>query len=170
MFKRRLAVLGAVAVLAITGMAGSALADEPAPAAGAKVTCTTADGKPVEVAQALPAKPGTLVGPDGKVERLDADGAVKVERLPDGGVAVKKAEPLSPEEIEKFAKVQEVSPEEAGKFAKVEELSPEELEQLKSEDFVKAVPALPAEDAEGVTLPEGDPAKTVKIICKKPAE
>ncbi|MEV0828590.1 hypothetical protein [Nonomuraea rubra] len=134
MFKRRLAVLGAVAVLAITGMAGSALADEPAPAAGAKVTCTTADGKPVEVAQALPAKPGTLVGPDGKVERLDADGAVKVERLPDGGVAVKKAEPLSPE------------------------------------DFVKAVPALPAEDTEGVTLPEGDPAKTVEIICKKPAE
>ncbi|GAA2832978.1 hypothetical protein [Nonomuraea rubra] len=156
MFKRRLAVLGAVAVLAITGMAGSALADEPAPAAGAKVTCMTADGKPVEVAQALPAKPGTLVGPDGKVERLDADGAVKVERLPDGGVAVKKAEPLSPEEIEKFSKVKE--------------LSPEEAEKLSSEDFVKAVPALPAEDTEGVTLPEGDPAKTVKIICKKPAE
>jgi hypothetical protein len=171
MFKRRLAVLGTVAVLAITGLAGSAMADEPSPAAGSKVTCTTPDGKVVEVVPALPAKPlkeGVVVGPDGKATRVDDSSAVKVERLPDGGVAVRKAEPLTPEEIEKFSKVKE--------------LSPEEAEKLSPDAFAKAVPALPAlpaegvervegaERFEGVTPPEGGPAETVKIICKKPAE
>ncbi|GAA3121426.1 hypothetical protein [Nonomuraea salmonea] len=62
MFKRRLAVLGAAAVLAVTGLGGSALADgaDPADAVrssapGVKVTCTTADGKVVELARAMPA-------------------------------------------------------------------------------------------------------------------
>ncbi|GAA4934971.1 hypothetical protein HD597_010203 [Nonomuraea thailandensis] len=182
MFKRRLAVLGTVAVLAVTGLAGSAMADEPTPAPGAKVTCTTADGKVVELAQALPAKKGFVAGPDGKVTRLDENGAVKVERLPDGGVAVKRAEPLSPEEIEKLSKVKELPPEAAEKLAKLKELSPEEAEKLSSDDFLKAVPATPAlpaegvegvegaDRAEGVTPPEGGPAETVKIICKKPEE
>ncbi|UBU13574.1 hypothetical protein [Nonomuraea gerenzanensis] len=195
MFKRRLAVLGTVAVLAVTGLAGSALADDPSPTAGAKVTCTTPDGKVVEVTPALPAEPGkkgVVVGPDGKVTRVKPGEAVKVEKLPDGSVAV-KAEPLSPEELEKFAKVkefaaegsgkpaeaEELSPEEAGKLAKVKVLSPEEAEKLAkageltpadAATAVPAVPALPAEGAEGVTAPEGDPGKAVKIICKKPEE
>ncbi|AQZ67707.1 unnamed protein product [[Actinomadura] parvosata subsp. kistnae] len=163
MFKRRLAVLGAVAVLAITGLAGSAMADEPSPTAGTKVTCTTEDGKTIEMTPALPAKEGgkggVVVGPDGKVTHLADSDTVQVEKLPDGGVAVKKAEPLSPEEAEKFSKVKK--------------LSQEEIEKLVAAgDIVKAKPAEPA--AEGgapvvATAPgEDGPAKTVKIICKKP--
>ena len=56
MFKRRLAVLGAVAVLVLTGLGGSAMADEaPSTARGAKVTCTTSDGKSIaSVAKSVP--------------------------------------------------------------------------------------------------------------------
>ncbi|TMR34039.1 hypothetical protein, partial [Nonomuraea zeae] len=100
MFKRRLAVLGAAAVLAVTGLAGSAMADEtPSPTAGAKVTCVTSDGKTIELAEALPAealpgkavagkaKGGVVVSPDGKVTRFGPDeGPLKTEALPEGKV------------------------------------------------------------------------------------
>ncbi|MEV4806882.1 hypothetical protein AB0K18_43380 [Nonomuraea sp. NPDC049421] len=103
MFKRRLAVLGAAAVLAVTGLGGSALADgaDPAdavrsPAPGVKVTCTTADGKVVELARAMPASemPASEIGsheaaeaqPFGRVEALKegvpAEVADTVEFLP----------------------------------------------------------------------------------------
>ncbi|GAA2208498.1 hypothetical protein GCM10009850_039560 [Nonomuraea monospora] len=201
MFKRRLAVLGTVAVLAVTGLAGSAMADEPTPPAGTKVTCTTSDGKTVELAPALPAKEGkagVVVGPDGKVTRVGPGEKVKVEKLPDGGVAVKK-EPLSPEELEKFGKVKELSPEEAEKLAKLSpeeaaklpkikklspeeaeklgearQLSPEEIEkfakteELTSADAETAVPALPTKPGEEAASP--GLKSDIKIICKKPAE
>ncbi|TYB51783.1 hypothetical protein FXF51_52540 [Nonomuraea sp. PA05] len=202
MFKRRLAVLGTVAVLAVTGLAGSAMADEPTPPAGTKVTCTTSDGKTVELAPALPAKEGkagVVVGPDGKVTRVAPGEKVRVEKLPDGGVAV-KTEPLSPEELEKFGKVKELSPEEAEKLAKVRELSPKEAEkfgkvkelspeeaeklakvrelspeeaakvkELTSADAETAVPALPLKPGEEAAASPGIKAD-VKIICRKPAE
>ncbi|MET8863966.1 hypothetical protein ABZW11_13515 [Nonomuraea sp. NPDC004580] len=98
MFKRRLAVLGAAAVLAVTGLGGSALADgaSPAgvvrsPAPGVKVTCTTADGKVVELAQAMPASEigsheAAEARPSGQVEALKegvhAEVADTVEFLP----------------------------------------------------------------------------------------
>lgn len=49
MFKRRFTVLGAVAVLVMTGLGGSAMAAGEPPVPGAEVTCTTIDGKPVAV-------------------------------------------------------------------------------------------------------------------------
>ncbi|WP_219466117.1 hypothetical protein [Nonomuraea rhizosphaerae] len=91
MFKRRLAVLGAVGVLVLTGLGGSAMADEtPAPT---KVTCTTGDGKTVTFDSArTPGKPaGILV-------RRTAEGGVEIEEVPDGalppeGLAPTKALP-----------------------------------------------------------------------------
>ncbi|MEV4567194.1 hypothetical protein AB0K12_25795 [Nonomuraea sp. NPDC049419] len=90
MFKRRLAVLGAAAVLAVTGLGGSALADgaDPAdavrsPAPGVKVTCTTADGKVVELARALPARAmpaGEIASP----EAAEAQPFGRVEALKEG--------------------------------------------------------------------------------------
>ncbi|MFI7453575.1 hypothetical protein ACIBQX_39215 [Nonomuraea sp. NPDC049714] len=79
MFKRRLAVLGAVAVLALSGLGGSALAagEPPVSVPGAKVTCTTADGKPVaiKVAKAMPADGDVVTYPatpaDGKVRTAE---------------------------------------------------------------------------------------------------
>ncbi|NJP97483.1 hypothetical protein HCN51_50060 [Nonomuraea sp. FMUSA5-5] len=79
MFKKRLAVLGAVAVLTVTGLGGAALADDHAPTAGTKVTCTTPDGTTVENPPALPEgaeigfKQGVVVSQDGKVTRLGSN-------------------------------------------------------------------------------------------------
>lgn len=54
MFKRRVMILSAAAVLVMTGLAGSALADDvPTPSPG-KVTCTTSDGKTLEVDEGKP--------------------------------------------------------------------------------------------------------------------
>ncbi|MEV4167877.1 hypothetical protein [Nonomuraea sp. NPDC049709] len=144
MFKRRLAVLGAVAVLAITGLAGSAMADEPAPTAGSKAVCTTSDGTTIELTEALPAKKGIVVKRDGKVT-VEPDGtpseAVKVEALPEG---------VEPGEIKKHV-----------------------LEPGDKAEAVPALPALPAEPGDMVQFGDGQAppeglAKTVKIICKKP--
>lgn len=155
MFKRRLAVLGAAAVLAITGLAGSAMADEtPAPTAGSKVVCTTSDGKTIELTKALPAelkdgkfgraRPiedgekvefGKVTAPDGKMKRAElSDDAVKIEGLPQP--------PADGKGELHIMKGKEISPEEAKK-------------------------TLPAELAE--LAPEGV-TKTVKIICKAPEQ
>lgn len=111
MFKRRFAVLGAVAVLVVTGLAGSAMASGEPPVPGAKVTCTTLDGKPVDVrlaearragddGRALPAIPdgearragvagrtSAGVPSDDELRKLEKSG-VRLMKLPDGGVAV----------------------------------------------------------------------------------
>jgi hypothetical protein len=111
MFKRRIAVLGAVAVLVVTGLAGSAMASGEPPVPGAKMTCTTLDGKPVAVRlaetrqaggdeRALPAIPDGEARRAGVAGRTSAGvpsddelrtlekGGVRVMKLPDGGVAV----------------------------------------------------------------------------------
>ncbi|GAA3570579.1 hypothetical protein GCM10022419_059270 [Nonomuraea rosea] len=167
MFKRRLAVLGAVAVLAITGLAGSAMADEtPSPAAGAKVTCTTSDGKTIEIAEALPAKlkDGKFVSPDGKVTRVQSGDAIKVQKLPEG------------ETPEGFAKTKDFVKAEDGSAEALPALPTLPAEATGTAAPTEAVPAELGEPAEKVELsqkaepgaeaPEGF-AKTVKIICKK---
>ncbi|MDP4504072.1 hypothetical protein [Nonomuraea turcica] len=151
MFKRRLAVLGAVCALALTGLAGSALADEPPSAAGAKVTCTTSDGKTIELPGVEPGKPmGVLVTSEGEVKQVDPGEmvmhrAVPAEKLPEGAeppIMVKKVE--------------------AGAVAT----------ELADGDAVRAVPAKPAEGLpvppEAGKAPEGGPGKAVTIVCKKP--
>ncbi|MFC4014402.1 hypothetical protein ACFOY2_44770 [Nonomuraea purpurea] len=169
MFKRRLATLGAVAVLAISGLAGSALADQtPTPStAGAKMICKTADGKIVELASARAA----AVTKDGKVRQLDpaeieelkkAGEAGAVKKLADGkAVKVKdfvKGEGIQIRKIEggEGVEVRKLERGEAGEWAKAKPVEGSELPQ----EF-RAGPAKPAE---GVT---GTPQKTVKITCEK---
>ncbi|HUR07468.1 MAG TPA: hypothetical protein VM347_33330 [Nonomuraea sp.] len=83
MFKRRLAVLGAVGVLVLTGLGGSAMADEaPSAAPGAKVTCTTSDGKSIAFAERVPA----VAMPD---DVSKASGGIAVTRTEDGQVMIK---------------------------------------------------------------------------------
>ncbi|NRQ31585.1 hypothetical protein HII36_06975 [Nonomuraea sp. NN258] len=100
MFKRRLAVLGAVGVLALSVLGGSALADDAPPANETKVTCTTADGKVVEfkaikaaelVAAPQPGQEGTVttVNPDVKVDET-------VERAPFEATEMVPAQPAVP--------------------------------------------------------------------------
>lgn len=85
MFKRRLAVLGAVAVLVLTGLGGSAMADEaPSTAPGAKVTCTTSDGKSIAFAKSVPA-----VAMPGDVSKAEASEGIAVTRTDDGQIAIK---------------------------------------------------------------------------------
>ncbi|MEV4224894.1 hypothetical protein [Nonomuraea sp. NPDC049725] len=93
MIRRRFAVLGAVAVLALAGLGGSALAADDVPH---QVTCTTPDGKTVEleVAKAVPAIPAEPAGPAGQdwvkagepgavpTDVLDAEAATEVEFAP----------------------------------------------------------------------------------------
>lgn len=101
MFKRRFAVLGAVAVLVMTGLGGSAMAAEEPPAPGAKVVCTTIDGKAVAVqiteakragaaGRAYPATPS-----DGEVRTLEK-GELHVTKLLDGEALAVTAVPAVP--------------------------------------------------------------------------
>ncbi|GAA3719496.1 hypothetical protein GCM10022224_101720 [Nonomuraea antimicrobica] len=161
MLKRRLVVLGATAVLALGGLAGSAMADEtPAPAAGAKVTCTTSDGNTVHLAKALPVKiedveSATTDGKKAERSAPNADDAGAVIRaLPEGETLhVTKAEPGSPDEALEWSPA---IPAEPGKTA------------LPAEPGKTALPAEPGKAAvlgDGTAPPEA--AKTVKIICKK---
>ncbi|MCA2229062.1 hypothetical protein [Nonomuraea aurantiaca] len=101
MFKRRLAVLGAVGVLVLTGLGGSAMADEaPSTVPGVKVTCTTSDGKIItfaEPARAVgdpAAKPGEKAPKGGVALRLRDDQTIEIESLPEG--AVTEAVPAKP--------------------------------------------------------------------------
>ncbi|MEV0382975.1 hypothetical protein [Nonomuraea sp. NPDC050643] len=145
MFKRRLAVLGAAAVLAITGLAGSALADEAPVPAGTEVICTTSDGKVVALAKALPADAESRVATrDGKVKLIKPGEKVDIESVPDGDL---------PEAVTGKA-----LPVPEGEFT----------------EAVPALPVLPAEPGVAgpsiaVTVPaEGAQAKTVSIMCEKP--
>lgn len=85
MFKRRVMVLGAVGVLGLAALAGSAMADEtPAPGAGGKVVCTDENGK--VVAELTRATKAIAIDKDGKVTTsADAEGvpAEGATRIPD---------------------------------------------------------------------------------------
>ncbi|YCK33324.1 hypothetical protein ACNF49_04225 [Actinomadura sp. ATCC 39365] len=85
MFKRRLAVLGTVGVLALSVLGGSALADgTPAPdattatATTAAVSCRTPDGKEVKLADGPAAR--VFVMRDEKGERADGAPELKAEQ------------------------------------------------------------------------------------------
>ncbi|MEV5497831.1 hypothetical protein AB0M50_20775 [Nonomuraea fuscirosea] len=142
MFRRRLAVLGAVAVLAITGLAGSAMADEtPAPTAGSKMVCTTSDGKTIELMPALPAG-DVLAAREGEAVRAGADGvAVRVTAMRDGA----EGEP--------------------GQVVKGSRVASEEVPEMGV--ALPARLAQPGDAAEGVAPPENGLAETVSISCKK---
>jgi hypothetical protein len=156
MFKRRLAVLGAVCALALTGLAGSALADEPPSTAGAKVTCTTSDGKIIELSAVVPGeRMGVLVGPDGKVKKVDPGERIEshaAQKLPDGAEP-----PAEVPDVEPPAEVKEGT------------VLPTEV---KEGAVALGVPGIPAEGAKGhfkvgVKPSEDGTAKTVSITCKK---
>ncbi|MEO3793127.1 hypothetical protein ABGB14_23180 [Nonomuraea sp. B10E15] len=142
MFKRRLAVLAAVATLAVTGLAGSALADEPArPTSGAKVICKTSDGKTIELAKALPAKGFKATRPDGEIRKAEPGETVV---LRDGDPAAEvKALPRPEDEAERHTRVED--------------------------GYAVAAPALPAEGVlirDHADAPKGV-AKTIRISCEK---
>ncbi|MEV5888198.1 hypothetical protein [Nonomuraea fuscirosea] len=143
MFRRRLAVLGAVAVLAITGLAGSAMADEtPAPTAGSKMVCTTSDGKTIELMPALPAG-DVLAAPKGEATRAGARGVAV--RIKAGAVQIKDGAEGEPHQV---ADTKTITTEEAPEMG-------------------IALPARPAQPADGVAPPENGLAETVSISCKK---
>lgn len=145
MFRRRLAVLGTAAMLALTGLGGSAMADDaPTDAASSTasgtVSCRTSDGKDIKFAEGM--KGRVFVTKDGEVHKEGDASAMPVPPLPEGeaGPVLKTAPGLPSSPAETFAPT----------------------------ETVEAVPALPATEA-----PEGgDPATTVKILCvaEKPAE
>ncbi|MEO3886966.1 hypothetical protein [Nonomuraea sp. B5E05] len=142
MFKRRLAVLAAVATLAVTGLAGSALADEPArPAAGTKVICTTSDGKTIEMLKARPMKGFKATRPDGELRKAEPS---KTVVLRDGDPAAKvKPLPLPEGEAERAKRVED--------------------------GHAVAAPALPAEGVlirDHADAPKGV-AKAIEIKCEK---
>ncbi|TDD12711.1 hypothetical protein E1292_00085 [Nonomuraea deserti] len=151
MFKRRLAVLAAVATLAVTGLAGSALADEPlGPTAGAKVICKTSDGKTIELTKALPAEGAKPAGPDGATARVEPAKPAK---------PADAAAPVKPE----YGETVEIqrAPAKGGKRSEGEV-----RRGVRADGGTwKAVPAVPAEGIM-VRASEG-PDKTVTITCKK---
>ncbi|MET7333413.1 hypothetical protein [Nonomuraea sp. NPDC005650] len=164
MFKRRLALLGAVAVIAVTGLTGSALADEAPGTAGAKVTCKTADGATVQIAEAVPGVPGKIATGDGKVRVTKPDGKLKVDVLPDGEVpalGLAKAVPV-PQDGE--APVATMRVPENGE-APVLTTAP-----IPDGELPEGVQAVPAQPAKPGDAPTGEPpafTKTVKIVCEK---
>ncbi|MEU6788210.1 hypothetical protein ABZ912_54230 [Nonomuraea angiospora] len=171
MFKRRLALLGAVAILAITGLTGSAMADETPGAAGAKVTCKTADGKTVQLSEfARTAPAGKIVGPDGKVREFKPSDTVKVDALPDGEAPPVDAAQAVPaqEDGEALEVTKAVPVPEDGEMLKVTKAEPLP-EDGKLPDGMQAVPAQPAQPAKpGEKLDAPSVAiKAVKIICEK---
>ncbi|NBE91959.1 hypothetical protein FE391_18370 [Nonomuraea sp. KC401] len=148
MIKRRLAVLAAVAGLAVTGLAGSAMADEPSSfadlTAGTKVICKTSDGKTIEVVRAMPAEGAKPTAPDRATAR--------VERA-------KPAEVTAPVKPEHRETVEIQAP------AKGVKLSEGEARRGVRADADTWKPALPAD---GIMVRAGEgPHKTVKIECKK---
>ena len=102
MFKRRLAILGAVGVLVVTGLTGSALAGTTPPAPEGTVTCTTGDGKVVY--SGVTAKAIEVVkGADGEVVIKESAEPVRVVMkatgATDADVLVQSAEGTESETI-----------------------------------------------------------------------
>ncbi|MCK2214367.1 hypothetical protein MF672_011270 [Actinomadura sp. ATCC 31491] len=138
--KRRLAVLGAVCALAVAGLSGSALADQPAsPAPGGKVTCTTVDGGTIELTAP---KPGERV--KARVHLAD--------ELPEG------AEP--PAGVEPGERIEAHTTEAA------EADAPDAVHAVPALPAVPDDGSAPPKVA--LKAPAGKPGKAVGIICKKP--
>ncbi|WP_101787444.1 hypothetical protein [Nonomuraea indica] len=133
MFKRRIAVLGAVGVLVLTGLAGSALADETPAPAGSKVVCRTSDGQVIAFA-----------------ERVKA---IEARKGPDGSILVAEAEPPTAVRVSDLAAEQ-------GTAHRVERRGGPDLEKGHAATAVPAEPAVGA-DGKPVPAPVGPDGKPV---------
>ncbi|NUW37065.1 hypothetical protein HTZ77_37530 [Nonomuraea sp. SMC257] len=175
MFKRRVGILGAVGVLALSILSGSALADEtPAPTPDVTVVCRTSDGQVVNFSKAVK--------------------AIKVEKLKDGTLAISEDEqgvpaepgkltrverkPLTPEEEEKLAqalpegtpqfRVERAEPADEAGVARIEEGDKAKVSgKIKEGEMldVQSVPALPADGPDGAP-PKGVTAPAATVTCE----
>ncbi|MEU0564694.1 hypothetical protein ABZ297_04735 [Nonomuraea sp. NPDC005983] len=143
MFKRRVATLAAVGVLVLTGLAGSAMAaDNVPPTAGQKVTCTTSDGKTVELTA---------------VRAADASSAVAIKRDADGTVSS-----VAPETIAAPTEGQPIKAVESGVASipaddETVKTGHREAGQTEGVQRLEAIPAtktVPATRADGKDAPE----------------
>ncbi|GAA3143875.1 hypothetical protein [Nonomuraea roseoviolacea] len=175
MFKRRVGILGAVGVLALSILSGSALADEtPAPAPDATIVCRTSDGQVVSFATVRAVKVETLK--DGKVAiSADEQGAPAEP----GKLTRVERKPLSPEEEEKLAKalpegaprieVKRAVPADEAGVVRIEEGAKVkvggQVKEGETVDAVPAVPALPADGPDGAP-PKGVTAPAATVTCK----
>ncbi|GGS79672.1 hypothetical protein ACFFV7_12400 [Nonomuraea spiralis] len=161
MFKRRLAVLGTVAVLAVAGLGGSAMADEtPAPDAATDAVavttaavCKTPDGKEVKLAESVSARVFLAPG-----ERVDLD----------GGAPALKGEPSRTVEIAPLTEAAPTTP--AATVPDGELATPDApLVQGKA---LRTVPAQPATELPPNATKIEDLGKVVNVVCvaEKPAE
>ncbi|MEV0149365.1 MULTISPECIES: hypothetical protein [unclassified Nonomuraea] len=182
MLKRRVGILGAVGVLALSILSGSALADEtPSPSPEGAIVCRTSDGGTLSFAKGVKAVKAVKLE-DGKVLVSEAEpgepvklarvkpteraGAERVtEALPEGApqLRVRKAEPGEEAEILglKAGAVQEGA-------VKEDELKKGELKRSEPE-VVEAVPALPAEGPDGAP-PKDDKGVAFTVVCEAAKE
>ncbi|TDE55643.1 hypothetical protein E1295_13970 [Nonomuraea mesophila] len=155
MFKRRLAVLAAVATLAVTGLAGSALADEPVrPTAGTKVICKTSDGRTIEIVRARSMEGVKPARPDGEIRKTKPMKGFEATR-PDG--EIRKAKPAETVVLREGDPAAEV------KALPLPAEKAEALTRVEEGDAVRS----PAEP--GTVRDHADKgwAKTLKIQCEK---
>ncbi|MFI6174376.1 hypothetical protein ACIA8R_02415 [Nonomuraea sp. NPDC051191] len=186
MFKRRLAVLGTVGVLALAVLGGSALADAPpapdVPAATtvaatalaasaaptmaptmAGVSCRTPDGKEVKFVHSVAAR--VFVARDEKGERKDGAPAPDAEP----GVTV-EISPLTTTEAAPTTPSAPAAPEGAPGAPEAAPIAPATPEDAPSAtlpegETVRAVPALPATELPPGAVNADDPSKVVQIVC-----
>ncbi|MFD1547643.1 hypothetical protein [Nonomuraea guangzhouensis] len=139
MFKRRLAVLGAVGVLVLTALGGSAMADEaPSTVPGAKVTCTTSDGKSIEFARAK-----AVAAPD-EVSKAAAPEGIAVTRTDDGQIEIKE---LTKGEVLEAVPAMPATP-------------------ADDKGFTAAEPTGGAVKLERLTTQSGTPLETLSVKCE----
>ncbi|MFI9593691.1 hypothetical protein [Nonomuraea sp. NPDC052265] len=156
MFKRRLAVLGTVGVLALAVLGGSALADgTPAPDVTVAVTtaamsCRTPDGKEIKAVDSVAARVFVARDENGEPkEGAPAPGAEQGLMIEISPLAGTEAAPTAP-----------AAPEAAPSAT------------LPEGEMVRAVPALPATELPPGAVNADDLGKVVHIVCApaKPAE
>ncbi|MEU4230887.1 hypothetical protein AB0F17_41910 [Nonomuraea sp. NPDC026600] len=148
MFKRRLAVLGAVGVLVLTALGGSAMADEaPSTAPGAKVTCTTSDGKSIAFARAEAA------GAPGEVSKGEAGEGIAVTRTVDGKIEIK---PMPAGEVLEAVPATPATPTEGERFTTS---GGEPIDAVEMERGI-------AQKAEDGSAPVEPPAEAITITCE----
>ncbi|MFI7425024.1 hypothetical protein [Nonomuraea sp. NPDC049684] len=178
MFKRRLAVLGTVGVLALAGLGGSALADgTPAPDATAATTVTTAavscrtpDGKEIKLADGPVARVFVMRAEKG--ERADGAPELKAERgrvieLAPGTVTEATpttpsvpAAPAAPQAGTEAAPTTPSATLPEGEAAPAAPSAP-----LPEGEAARMLPALPATELPPGAVKLDDPGKVVHIVC-----
>ncbi|MET7459121.1 hypothetical protein [Nonomuraea sp. NPDC005501] len=186
MLKRRVGILGAVGVLALSILSGSALADEtPSPAPEGAIVCRTSDGETLSFAKGVKALKVVKLK-DGKVVVAEGDPGEPVEPARVKDFRLERAVPA--EKAEKAAetlpegapelRIRKAEPGEEAKILRLKEGGLKEGELKGGEvkggepEVVEAVPAVPAEGPDGVP-PKG--LKDVKgvrftVVCKAEKE